>query len=369
MNAAIVHEWLNNYGGSERLLSEILEVVPSASLYALIHNDKNLKGTPLEQIEVVTSLLQKVPRVESLYRWLLPLMPFAVERLNLHPHDLIISISHAVAHGIKKDASQLHISYVCTPMRYAWHLREDYLRLHRLDKPGLSIIARLVLDLLRRWDAAASSRADRLLSISEWTRELIRRAWRRESTVIYPPVEVERFNPARDRDNFYMTVSRFVPYKMVAEIIRAFNHLRLPLIVVGDGPEYERLLRSAGPNVQLVGYQNDSIVTDLMNRAKGFVYMAVEDFGIAMAEAQAAGCPVIAHARGGATEIVREGETGYLFSEQTPASMIEAVLRLEQGPLNNKAARKNAIRFSSERFRREFTSYLDAAVTSFRSSA
>lgn len=364
MNLAVVHEWLNIYGGSERLLSEILDLYLQADVHALIHNKKNLINTPLEKRKVKTSFMQNIPRVENLYRGLLPLMPFAIESMNVRKYPLVLSISHAVVHGVKTTKDQIHISYVCTPMRYAWHLQDDYLHLHHLDKPIIGDAARWTLSLLRRWDRESASRADHLLAISNWTAQKIKQAWGRESQVIYPPVDVNRFTPAKERDNFYLHVSRLVPYKMTAEIIRAFNELKLPLIIIGDGPEMSHLEKLAKGNVKLLGYQTDEVVTDLMNRAKAFVYMAIEDFGIAMVEAQAAGCPVIAYEKGGAEEIVQDGETGLLFQEQSAKSMMEAVLKSQKMELNSKAASRNAARFSSKRFRDEFSAYMDSVITS-----
>jgi glycosyltransferase involved in cell wall biosynthesis len=359
---AVVHEWLNIYGGAERLLSSVLNVYPSAQVHALIHNKKNLTSTPLEGRSIKTSFLQKIPQVEHLYRGLLPLMPYAIESVNVQNYDVVLSISHAVAHGVKTNESQIHISYVCTPMRYAWHLQNDYLHLHHLDKPFLGAAARLTLNLLRRWDRESASRANHLLAISHWTAQKIKQAWGRESEVIYPPVEVTRFEPARVRDDFYLYVSRLVPYKMTAEIIHAFNELRLPLIIVGDGPEMSHLQKLAKNNIKLLGYQTDDVVTDLMNRAKAFVYMAVEDFGIAMVEAQAAGCPVIAYGKGGAGEIVQEGETGILFQEQSSRSLIDAVLRFQKTNFNSRFSRENALRFSSKRFQEEFQLYMESKI-------
>ena len=365
MKLAIVHEWLNIYGGSERLLAEILGAYPQADLHALIHNKQNLIGTPLEGKSVKTSFLQKIPRVEHLYRGLLPLMPFAIERMNVRQYDVVLSISHAVAHGIKTNKDQIHISYVCTPMRYAWHLQDDYLHLHHLDKPLIGAAARLTLSLLRRWDRESASRADHLLAISHWTAQKIQQSWGRESHVIYPPVDVERFSPAKEREDFYVHVSRLVPYKMTAEIIHAFNELRLPLVVVGDGPEMPNLQKLAKSNIKLLGYQPDVVITDLLNRARAFIYMAVEDFGIAMVEAQAAGCPVIAYGKGGAVEILKDGETGLLFQDQSSRSLSEAVLQFQKMKLNSRASKENAARFSSKRFHEEFSAYLESIYRNF----
>ena len=362
MKLAIVHEWLNIYGGSERLLAEVLKLHPQAQLHALIHNKKNLMDTPLAGRHVKTSFLQKIPRVEHLYRGLLPIMPLAVESMSLRDYDVIISISHAVAHGVRTRKDQTHISYVCTPMRYAWHLQDDYLHLHHLDKPFIGAAARLTLGLLRYWDRVSAARADHLLAISQWTSQKIKQAWDRESHVIYPPVDVQRFSPAKNRGDFFIHVSRLVPYKMTAEIVKAFNELNLPLLIVGDGPEMPHLQKLAKENVKLLGYQPDEVLANLLNRAKAFVYMATEDFGIAMVEAQAAGCPVIAFGEGGAAEIIQDGETGLLFSEQTSQSLSEAILRFQSLKLNSKAASKNAARFSSERFRKAFSNFLEITL-------
>ena len=354
MKIAIVHEWLSTLGGSERILTEVLGLYPQADVFALTYFPKNFTGTPLENKKIKTSFLQKIPFVESSYRKLLPLMPLAIESLNVQDYDLVISLSHAVAHGVKTNKNQIHISYISTPMRYAWHMQDDYLRLHNLNKPVIYSIAKVVLNMLRRWDRFASARTDSFIANSKWTASHIRQAWNRDSQVMYPPVDVKRFSPAKQRDDFYLLVSRLVPYKMCVEIVKAFNELKLPLLIVGDGLEMSQLIKIAKENTQLLGYQPDQVVTDLMNRAKAFVYMATEDFGIAMAEAQAAGCPVIAYTKGGASEIVIDGETGLLFKEQTSRSLIEAVNQFEKMKLNSKAAVDNAARFSSERFRDEF---------------
>ncbi len=360
MKTAIVHEWLSSFGGAERLLVESLRLFPDAHVYALTHIPKNFKGTELERLTVRTTFLQKIPGIENLYRKLLPIMPLAIESLDLDHYDLVISLSHAVAHGVKTHAGQTHISYISTPMRYAWHMRDEYLQLHGLSKPPIRYAANWTLRLLRRWDVSASTRSDSLIANSKWTASHIRDAWRRESQVIYPCVDVNRFSPAETRDDFYLYVSRLVPYKLAGEVVQAFNKLGKPLTLVGDGPDLDLIRKSAHPNVKVMGYQPDTVVTDLMNRARAFIYMATEDFGIAMAEAQAAGCPVIAYGKGGAAEIVRNGETGLLFKEQTAEALSEAIIRFESMKLNNKAASENAARFSEERFRREFLSHIDS---------
>lgn len=369
MKIAVFHEWLNTYGGSERVLAEVLKIFPDAQLHALIHNKANLKNTSLAQRPVRASFLQTIPKVEHFYRILLPIMPLAIESMSTDSYDVVISLSHAVAHGVKTRPNQLHVSYISTPMRYAWHMRDDYLHLHRLDSLLLNLPARAVLRLLRRWDAKASARSQFLLANSKWTAENIRNAWGRTSQVIYPPVEVERFNPSMPRGDFYIHVSRLVPYKMTARIIKSFNLLKRRLVVIGDGPEMRSLQRIAGKTIELRGHQPDHVIADLLARAKAFVYMACEDFGIAMAEAQAAGCPVIAYEKGGAAEIVQHGETGLLFAEQNAESMAAAVIRFEGMNLSSKAAHENAARFSSARFRNEFSEFLQMALRLHADSA
>ncbi|KXK13728.1 MAG: glycosyl transferase group 1 [Chloroflexi bacterium OLB14] len=363
LKIAIVHEWLSTLGGSERILVEVLNLYPQADVFALTHFPKNFINTPLENIKVKTSWLQKIPNVENLYRKLLPLMPLAIESLDVANYDLVISLSHAVAHGVKTHKNQKHISYISTPMRYAWHMRDDYLRLHKLNKPLIHSAAHLTLNLLRRWDKFASSRTDSFIANSHWTASHIKEAWNRDSQVMYPCVDVKRFKSAKERDNFYLLVSRLVPYKLTPEIVKAFNELKLPLVVVGDGTDIDILKKIANENIKILGYQPDQVVTDLMNRAKAFVYMATEDFGIAMAEAQAAGCPVIAYAKGGASEIVRDEETGLLFKDQLSASLVEAVNRFEKMKFDSQIIVENAQRFSAERFRNEFVEFVKQSAS------
>ncbi|GAB4445392.1 MAG: glycosyltransferase family 4 protein [Anaerolineales bacterium] len=357
---AIVHEWLTTFGGSERLLTQILKIYPNASLHTLLHHAPSFQRTPLAGRKVNTSFLQRLPYVHKYYRYLLPLMPLAIKGLNVRGQRVVLSISHAVAHAVPTAEGQTHIAYVCTPMRYAWHLEDNYLHAHRLNGSVTGWLARTLLGQMRAWDYRAAQRENHLLAISHWTASQIERYWKREAQVIYPPVDVDRFEPAEERDRFYLFVSRLVPYKMAYEIVEGFNRLGLPLVIVGEGPETKRISKMAGSNVSMLGHQPDSVVTDLMNRAKAFVYMAIEDFGIAMVEAQAAGCPVIAYGRGGAAEIVREGETGLLYREQTRESMMEAVGRFESrtSGFNRLAARQNAMRFSTARFREEFRSFI-----------
>ena len=359
---AVVHDWLSSYSGSERLLAEIMDLYPQAQLHALLYSRSAFENTPLAKYSVTTTLMQRLPGIHKHYRSYLPLMPLAIERLDLNRFPIVLSLSHAVAHGVRTQVGQTHVAYICTPMRYAWHLQEDYLNLHGLNGSFAGWLARSALGFIRTWDRKAAQRADHMLAISEWTAGRIKQVWGRKARVIYPPVDLTRFKPVNKRENFYLVVTRLVPYKRVATIVEAFNQLKLPLLVVGTGPEKANLAQLAGPNVTLLDNQPDEVVTDLMNRAKAFVYMAVEDFGMAMAEAQAAGCPVIAYRQGGAAEIVVDGETGLLFDTQSMAAMVQALEEFERrkNSFDARLIQKNAQRFARQRFRDEFSTFLNS---------
>ncbi len=356
----VVYDWMTVYGGSERMVSEILRIYPQSELHALLHHAPVFKDTPLAGRRVATSFMQRLPDVHHYYRALLPLMPLAIENMDVSRHKVVLSISHAVAHAVPTDENQIHVAYICTPMRYVWHLREDYLRLHQLNRLPYKLFASIVLDQVRGWDRQAAQRADHLLAISKWSADRIEQDWGRTAQVIYPPVEVERFQPARIRDNFYLLVMRLVPYKMGLEIVTAFNQVKLPLVLVGSGPELKKIRAAAGATVHVLGHQPDSVITKLMNRAKAFVYMAAEDFGIVMVEAQAAGCPVIAYAKGGAAEIVINDQTGLFYNEQTAGALAEAVNQYETQPpaFDQRNLVQNAARFSRNNFRKNLSNYM-----------
>jgi glycosyltransferase involved in cell wall biosynthesis len=294
-------------------------------------------------------------------------MPLAVESLDLSGYEVVISSTHAVAKGVRTRWDQLHISYVHTPMRYAWDLENVY-----LDVAGASrvmgLFARPVLHYLRMWDVATANRVDVFVANSKHVAGRIWRLYRRRARVIYPPVDVDRFIPRADREEFYVTVTRLVPYKRVDLIVRAFARLGRPLVVVGDGPELGRLRGMASANVRLVGWQPDEVVRGYLERARAFVFAAEEDFGIGPVEAQAAGAPVIAYGRGGALESVVEGETGLFFYEQTVEAVAEAVLEFERrrGQFSLERIRANAERFRKERFQREFMALVEREWERFR---
>ncbi len=368
MRTAIVHEWLPVYGGAERVLEQLIHVYPEADLFSLfdfLPDDQRhfLRGKP-----VTTSFIQKMPFARSKYRYYLPFLPLAIEQFDLTGYDVVVSQSYGVAKGVLTSAQQLHISYVCTPVRYAWDLYFQYLREANLEKGLRAKFVKMMLHYLRLYDVATANRVDVYVANSNYVARRIRKIYRREAHVVYPPVDTEGFSLETQKEDYYFTVSRMVPYKKIDLIVEAFS--RMPdkkLVVIGEGPEFEKIRRKAGPNVALMGYQPFEVVKRHMARARAFVFAAEEDFGIVPVEAQACGTPVIAFGRGGATETVLPGETGLFFEEQTVPALIEAVQALEANAhvFSPERIRTHAEGFSQARFRAEMAAIVDKEWTAF----
>lgn len=365
MKVAVVHEWLVNYAGSERVLEQIIRCLPDADVFTLIDALPSSEREFLGGRPVFTTFLQNMPGARNHHRIYLPLMPLAIEQLDLTGYDVIVSSSHAVAKGVLTGPDQLHLSYVHSPIRYAWDLQHDYLKESQLTRGIKSWLARLVLHRMRIWDLRTSNGVDAFIANSRFISRRIWKVYRRESTVIYPPVDTSYFSFTPLKEDFYLTSSRLVPYKKIPMIIEAFN--RMPdkkLIVIGEGPEGKRCKSLAGPNIELIGYQDASSLRNHMQRAKAFVFAAVEDFGITPVEAQACGTPVIAYGRGGALETVKglehERPTGVFFHEQTAQAICDAVLKFEinQSRIDPMACRTNAEYFAPDRFRQQFTDFV-----------
>jgi glycosyltransferase involved in cell wall biosynthesis len=367
VKVAIVHDWLVVSGGAEKVLKNIIECFPKADIFSIVDflEDRDcVKGKPVN-----TSFIQKMPFARKRYRAYLPLMPIAIEQLDLSAYDLVISSSHAVAKGVLTGPNQIHISYVHSPIRYAWDLQHQYLRESHLNKGVKSIMARALLHYIRGWDSRSANGVDHLLANSHFIARRIRKAYQRDATVIYPPVDLENMVMCTQKENFYVTASRMVPYKRIDLIVRAFSQTpERKLVVIGDGPEMKRIKAVAGPNVTILGHQPLEVLVDHLRRARAFVFAAEEDFGISVVEAQACGTPVIAFGRGGALESVvglpLEQPTGVFFGEQTAESLLEAVTRFERNatlfdPLN---CRRNAERFSTENFKTALTDFIDARL-------
>lgn len=364
---AVVHEWLSSYFGSERVLEQILHLYPQADVFCVADFLPSGERSFLNGRPVATSFIQRLPLARRHFRSYLALMPLAVEQFDLSPYDLVISSSHAVAKGVLTSPGQLHVSYVHTPMRYAWDLQEQYLSRGHAKGFG-RLLARPLLHYMRMWDVRTANGVDAFVVNSNFVARRVWKIYRREATVVYPPVDVASFVIGRNREPFYLTVSRLVPYKRIDLVVDAFS--RMPnrqLVVIGDGPELFRLKRKATANITMLGYQPFHVIRDHMQQARAFIFAAEEDFGIAPVEAQACGTPVIAFGRGGVTETVLDGETGVYFNEQTPESLIKAVNQFEciRCGFDPDRIRRNAERFSVRRFRRELAELIECEYAAF----
>ncbi len=365
MKVAIIHDWLVTYAGAERALEQILQLYPEAELYSLINFLPADKRDFILNKDVQTSFIQKLPFASKKYRNYLPLMPLAIEQFDLSGFDLIISSSHAVAKGVLTNSSQIHICYCYTPIRYAWDLQHQYLKETKLDKGIKGMIARGILQYIRLWDQGTVNRVDYFAAISQYIAKRIKKIYDRDSTVIYPPVDVDKFYVGNKRENFFLTASRMVPYKRIDLIVEAFSENGLPLVVIGDGTEYEKIKKKAKKNIEILGYQEDSILIEYLQKARAFVFAAEEDFGILPVEAQACGIPVIAFGRGGVTETIipsvgsNNTPTGVLFYEQTTEALNNAVkeFQLIETKFDSYKIRKHAEQFSNERFKKEFKEF------------
>jgi len=367
MRVAIVHDWLSVYGGAERVLREMLKCYPEADVFSVIDflSAEDRAAIGLKK-GVVTSFIQNLPFSKKTYRSYLPLMPLAVEQFDLSGYDVVISSSSAVSKGVLTGPDQLHLCMCYSPMRYAWDLQHQYLKESGLTSGLKGWMAKALLSFMRIWDFRTGAGVDEFIAISNFIARRINKVYRRKSTVIYPPVDVDQFSMGSSRENFYFTASRMVPYKKIDLIVEAFSGMPdQKLIVVGDGPDFEKIRAKAGSNVTLLGYQSFDVLRDHLQRTKAFVFAAEEDFGIAPLEAQACGAPVIAYGRGAALETLRK-DTGVYFSEQTTASIQEAVRRFDSLSFSPDACRENAQRFAPDRFRREFTDFVTESWRKFR---
>lgn len=368
MRVALVHEWLVTPGGSEAVVQALMAPFPQAPIYTLLHDARRFADTPFASRSIHTSFLQRLPWSLRKHRLYLPLMPLAVEQFDLRAFDLVISSNHAVAKGVLTHSEQLHLSYVHTPMRYAWDLHHAYLEEHGLRRGLRSAAARAILHYLRLWDLAAANRVNHFIANSRYIARRIAKVYRRRATVIHPPVEVDAFAPARQREDFYLTVGRLVGYKRVPMIAEAFARMGRPLVIIGDGPEAAAVRKHLGTHTRWLGECSREQVADHMARCRAFVFAADEDFGIAPVEAQAAGAPVIAFGRGGVTETVVDGQTGLFYEQQTPASLMDAVERFERcrGQFSSDQIAQHARQFSRERFDRQMSQLVDQQWQRFR---
>lgn len=369
MKTAVIHDWLLTYAGADKVLEQILACFPDADLFSLVDFLPAGKRDFIRNKPVHTSFIQGLPLARKWFRKCFPMLSLAVEQLDMSGYDLVISSSHSVAKGVITGPDQLHICWCHSPMRYAWDLQHQYLNEAGLERGLRGWMARWMLHDARNWDLRTANGVDEFIAVSDYIARRIWKVYRRESTVIHPPVDIDAFALTRTKDDFYLTVSRLVPYKKVGLIVEAFN--RMPekkLVVIGEGSNFKEVQSAARDNVTIMGYQESSVVRDHLQRARAFVFAAEEDFGICVVEAQACGTPVIAFGKGGVREIVRDGTaeepTGMFFDEQTPQAIVQSVqsFERERQRFNPEACRRNASRFSQERFHHEFREFCERAI-------
>ena len=361
MKKALISDWYYVNGGAEKVIHSINSIWNDFEHFALIDflNEEDRKFI-LNGKKAKTSFIQKLPTVKKNHRKFLQLFPIAIEQFDLTDYDLIISSSSAVAKGIKVNKNQLHICYCHSPMRYAWDLREQYLKDAGLTKGLKGFYAKSVLDKIQKWDLSNSENVDYFIANSKHIAQRIKKTYNKESVVIYPPVDVDFFGLEETKEDYYLTASRMVAYKKTQLIVEAFNELpHLKLIVAGEGPELEKLQKIAKNNIQFVGYVENKKLRSLMQKAKAFIFAAEEDFGIIPVEVQACGTPVIALSKGGTLETVVENQTGIFFDEQTAEKIKEAIIHFGTKNFEPKIIREHAIKFSKQRFENEIKEFVD----------
>ena len=359
MSIALVHDWLTNLAGAEKVLLEILEVFPRADIYTSVYDKKG--ATAFAKYDIKTSYLQNFPLLKKKREFLVPLTPRAFESLDLSKYDLVISNTTFAAKGVITKPETIHICYCHTPTRYLWEPNID----PRSSRGMLSGLRKKTAHSLLIWDKVAADRPDFYFANSKYIAKRIKKYYCRDSKVIYPPVDVNKFTPAKkssDVGNYYLFVSRLIGYKKCDLIIEAFNQLKLPLKIIGRGPEKARLQKMAKSNVEFMGYLSDEEMKKYYREAKAFIFAAEEDFGIVPVEAMAAGRPVIAYGKGGVTETVIDGKTGVLFFKQNAESLIAAVEKFKPKDFDSNVIRKQAEKFSTERFKKEFREAVEEIV-------
>ncbi|MGO4911504.1 glycosyltransferase family 4 protein [Leeuwenhoekiella sp. W20_SRS_FM14] len=366
MRIALIQDWLTEMGGAEQVFKAIYQLYPQADVYTLVYTPQILEKLDIPEEQVTASFIQKFPFAKTQYRNYLPFFSLAVESFDLSKYDLVISSSYAVAKGVLTNSKQLHICYCHSPVRYAWDLHHQYLREAGLQKGLKGFIVKYFLHKLRIWDVIAANRVDHFIGNSKYIGKRIEKVYRRSAEIIYPPVAVQDFDFQATKEDFYFTCSRLVPYKKIDLIVAAFKELPdKRLVVIGDGPDMEKIKKLAGANVRILGYQPFSVLKDHMKRAKAFIFAAEEDFGIVPVEAQACGTPVIAYGKGGALETVIEGRTGIFFNEQSVKSLVEAIASFEGDIDHFKAIniRDAAARFETKRFKSELETFVNLKFT------
>jgi glycosyltransferase involved in cell wall biosynthesis len=363
MKIALTHDWLIGMGGAEKIIEQFLELFPDAPIFTAVVNQERL-SMPLQNANIISSFLQKRYSKKSSHKKYFPLMPMAFESFDLNGFDVVISSSSSCAKGIVTAPDVMHVCYCHSPMRYGWEFYYDYIH----DMNGFKkTLVKYLMNYMRIWDVISANRVDYFIANSEYVANRIWKHYRRESTVIYPPVNTEFYTPGieSEKEDYFLCLSRLVAYKRIDLAVRAFNELGFPLVVIGDGEELERLKGIANTNVRFLGRQSDETVREYYRKCRAFVFPGEEDFGIAPVEAQACGTPVIAFGKGGVLETVIEGVTGLFFKNQTVESLKDTVIKFQNQNFSSERCRMNAERFNVEDFKHYIVQFIEEQYREF----
>lgn len=354
---AIAHDWLTNMGGAEKVVINFKQIYEEAPIYTISYNEKNL-DKELRNIDVRTSFIQKLPKGHKKHQMYLPFMPTAWEQFDFNDYDVVLSSSSSCAKGIITSPDTVHICYCHSPMRYAWEFYNEYMERENLGKLK-KLLIKYIMNYIRIWDRASADRVDYYIANSKNVAKRIYKHYGIEADVIHPPVKGSYFNISDIDEDYFLIVSRLVPYKRVDLAVEVFNELGLPLVVIGGGSQLEYLKSIAKPNVKIMGRQPDEVIKEHYAKCRAFIFPGEEDFGITPLEAQASGRPVIAYGKGGALETVIDGETGIFFEQQTVASLKDAILKFEMVEWNKENIREHALKFDEEIFKAKIKAYIE----------
>ena len=354
MRLAIVHDWLTDMGGAERLVINFKELYPEAPIYTTIYNPEKL-DKELKNIDVRTSFLQNKKKATTNHQKYFPLMPMAFESFDLNEYDIVLSSSTSCAKGVITNPDTMHICYCNSPMRYGWEFYYEYTKnMGKLKKT----LVKYLMNYMKIWDVTSANRVDYFIANSENVAKRIWKHYRRESVVIHPAVRTKVFNISEIDEDYFLVMSRLVPYKRIDLAVKAFNELGLPLVVIGGGSDLEKLKSMAKDNIKFLGRQPDEVVKEYYAKCRAFIFPGEEDFGITPVEAQASGRPVIAYGKGGALETVVEGKTGLFFNEQTVESLKDAINKFQTMKFNKSEIRENAVKFDEEKFKEKIDNFI-----------
>lgn len=363
MKLALVNDWMiSEFGGGEKVLQNLCEMY-HAPIYTLVQNPKTVEKLGLKFEDIHSSFLQKFPFAKKKYQTYFPFFPLAIEGFDLSDHEMVLSCSHSVAKGVLTHVDQYHICYCYTPVRYAWDLHHQYLK----EIKGLKKkLAKLILHYFRIWDLQSANRVDHYVGISKYVAKRIQKIYGRQADVIYPPVDTDYFSLEPKKEDYYVAASRMVPYKKIDLIVEAFSKMpEKKLVVIGNGPDFDKVKSKAAKNIELLGYQPDEVIRQHLQKAKAFVFAAIEDFGIIPVEAQSCGTPVIAFGKGAVLETVIDGRTGLFYEHQIPESLISAVEKFEKNSFDPNLIRKHAETFHKKRFQTEMRSLIEEKYETF----